>query len=60
MIKNKRKATSTEAEMLKLERTTITMSPEGFKAFVEELDSPAKPVPEMVEFLRRKAPWERD
>jgi uncharacterized protein (DUF1778 family) len=56
---NKRKALSWEVKMLKLERTSITMSAEGFKAFVDELDKPAKPVPELVELLRRKAPWEK-
>jgi uncharacterized protein (DUF1778 family) len=59
-MKNKREALSWEVKMLKLERTSITMSAEGFKAFVEELDKPAIPVPEMVALLRRKAPWERN
>lgn len=36
------------------------MSPESFKAFMHELDAPAKPVPELVELLNRKAPLERD
>jgi uncharacterized protein (DUF1778 family) len=60
MTSGKRKSSADDAQMFKLDRGLITMSAEGFKAFMEELDSPAKPVPEMVEFLRRKAPWERD
>jgi uncharacterized protein (DUF1778 family) len=58
-MKNKREALSWEVKMLKLERTSITMSAEGFKAFVEELDKPAKPVPQLMELLKRKAPWEK-
>jgi uncharacterized protein (DUF1778 family) len=34
------------------------MSPTGFKAFVEVLSRPARPVPEMVELLQRATPWE--
>jgi uncharacterized protein (DUF1778 family) len=34
------------------------MSPAGFDAFVEAIAAPAAPVPEMVELLKRKAPWE--
>ena len=54
-----RDAAVKEAEMLILDRTMITMSAEGFKAFMDEIDSPAKPVPEMVKLLKRKAPWEK-
>ena len=46
------------AEEVIMENTVIRMSPEGFAAFVELLDSPARPVPEMVELLKRPAPWE--
>ena len=46
------------AEEVIMENTVIRMSPEGFTAFVELLDRPAKPVPEMVELLKRPAPWE--
>ena len=46
------------AEEVILENTIIRMSPEGFAAFTDLLDRPAKPVPEMVELLARPAPWE--
>ena len=54
-----RDAAVKEAETLILDRTMITMSAEGFKTFMDEIDSPARPVPEMVKMLRRKAPWEK-
>jgi uncharacterized protein (DUF1778 family) len=38
--------------------TVIRMPPEGFAAFIAILDSPAKPVEEMVALLKRPAPWE--
>ncbi len=41
-----------------METTPIRMSPTGFKAFVEVLSHPARPVPEMVELFQRAAPWE--
>lgn len=46
------------AEEVILENTVTRMSPEGFAAFLDLLDRPAKPVPEMVELLKRPAPWE--
>ncbi|MDP3676533.1 MAG: DUF1778 domain-containing protein [Novosphingobium sp.] len=46
------------AEEVIMENTIIRMSPEGFAAFADLLDRPAKPVPEMVEILGRSAPWE--
>ena len=46
------------AEEVIMENTIIRMSPEGFSAFTDLLDRPAKPVPEMVELLGRSAPWE--
>ena len=46
------------AEEVIMENTVIRMSPDGFAAFVDMLDRPAKPVPEMVELLKRPAPWE--
>jgi uncharacterized protein (DUF1778 family) len=54
-----RDAAVREAEIQILDRTMITMSAEGFKAFMDEIDSPATAVPEMVEKLKRKAPWEK-
>jgi len=46
------------AEEVIMENTVIRMSPEGFSAFIDLLDRPAKPVPELVELLKRPAPWE--
>ena len=43
-----------------METTLIRMSPTGFKAFVEVLSHPARPVPEMVELFQRAAPWEKE
>lgn len=46
------------AEDTIMENTLIRASPEGFAAFVATLDAPGKPVPAMVDLLRRPAPWE--
>jgi uncharacterized protein (DUF1778 family) len=46
------------AEEVIMENTIIRMSPEGFEAFVDLLDRPARPVPELVALLRRPAPWD--
>jgi uncharacterized protein (DUF1778 family) len=46
------------AEEVIMENTVIRMSPEGFAAFVDLLDRPARPVPEIVELLKRSGPWE--
>jgi uncharacterized protein (DUF1778 family) len=46
------------AEEAIMENTIIRMSPEGFETFVGLLDRPAQPVPEMVELLRKPAPWD--
>lgn len=35
----------------------IRMSPEGFAAFLASCPEPGVPVPEMVEVIRRPAPW---
>jgi hypothetical protein len=34
------------------------MSSSGFNAFIKVLAAPATAVPEMVELLKRPAPWE--
>ena len=47
------------AEDTIMENTLIRVSPDGFQAFVAALDAPGKPVPEMVELLKRPAPWEK-
>lgn len=46
------------AEEVVMEQSLIRMSPEGFAAFMDVLAQPAAPVPEMVEVLKRPAPWE--
>jgi uncharacterized protein (DUF1778 family) len=46
------------AEDVLMETMPIRMSPAGFKAFIAALSEPAAAVPEMVELLRRVAPWE--
>ena len=46
------------AEEAIMENTLIRVSPEGFEAFVAALDAPGKPVPAMVDVLKRTAPWE--
>jgi uncharacterized protein (DUF1778 family) len=37
--------------------TLVRMSPTGFNTFMEALVEPATAVPEMVEVLKRPAPW---
>ncbi len=41
------------------EPNLIRMSPEGFAAFLATCSEPGAPVPEMVEVIRRPAPWEQ-
>jgi uncharacterized protein (DUF1778 family)/antitoxin component of MazEF toxin-antitoxin module len=48
------------AEEVLLEQRVVRMSPEDFEAFKDAISTPGKPVPEMVERLRRRAPWDRD
>jgi uncharacterized protein (DUF1778 family) len=55
-----REAAVRAAEEVLLERTLIRMGPAGFAAFREAIDAPGAPVEEMVELLRRPAPWELD
>lgn len=47
------------AEDAILETSLIRVSPEAFEAFVAALDAPGKPIPALVELLRRPAPWEQ-
>lgn len=47
------------AEEALMENVVVRMSEEGFESFVAALDAPACPVPDMVELLRRPAPWEK-
>ena len=53
-----REAAVRAAEDVLMETAPIRMSPAGFKAFMEALSAPARPVPEMVELFQRAAPWE--
>ncbi|PIO97298.1 DUF1778 domain-containing protein [Pleomorphomonas carboxyditropha] len=53
-----REAAMQAAEDVVLQTLPIRMSQEGFQAFVDTLSEPARPVPEMVEVLKRPAPWE--
>jgi uncharacterized protein (DUF1778 family) len=46
------------AEDVLMESSPVRMSAAGFKAFLAALSGPATAVPEMVEVLRRAAPWE--
>jgi Uncharacterized protein conserved in bacteria len=46
------------AEQVVMEAMPIRMSEAGFDQFVQVLSAPGAPVPEMVEILRRPAPWE--
>jgi len=46
------------AEEVLMESTLVRMTPEGFKAFMKALSGATRPAPEMVELVRRRAPWE--
>jgi uncharacterized protein (DUF1778 family) len=46
------------AEDVLMETSPVRMSAAGFKAFTAAVSGPAAAVPEMVEVLRRAAPWE--
>jgi uncharacterized protein (DUF1778 family) len=53
-----REAAVRAAEEVLMESTLVRMSPSGFNAFMKALAEPATAVPEMVELLKRSAPWE--
>lgn len=55
-----REAAVRAAEEVLMENTLIRMSPAGFEAFLAVLAGPAVPVPEMIELVKRPAPWEDD
>jgi uncharacterized protein (DUF1778 family) len=55
-----REAAMRAAEDVLMADLPIRMSSDGFAAFVAVLAEPAVPVPEIVEVLRRPAPWETD
>ena len=47
------------AEEVLMEMALVRMSDEGFAAFMAALSAPASAVPEMVETVKRPAPWGR-
>lgn len=53
-----REAAVRAAEEVLVENMVIRMSPKGFQTFASTIAAPAKAVPEMVDLLKRKAPWE--
>lgn len=55
-----REAAVRAAEEAVMEVGLVRMSPEAFAEFMAMLASPAKPVAELVEVLRRPAPWDQD
>ena len=54
-----REAAVRAAEDALMERRLIGMSNRGFGAFAAELERPAQAVPQLVEILKRPAPWEK-
>ncbi len=53
-----REAAVRAAEEVVMEQALIRMSPKGFAEFVEILSAPTVVSSEMVEVIRRPAPWE--
>ena len=53
-----REAAVRAAEEAIVETQLIRMSADGFAEFMAALSGPASAVPEIVELLRRQAPWE--
>lgn len=53
-----REAAVRAAEEAIIETALVRMTPKGFQAFLKALSAPPRPVPEIVELLKRKAPWE--
>ena len=53
-----REAAVRAAEDVLMESAPFRMSASGFNAFMKALAGPATDVPEMVEVLKRPAPWE--
>jgi uncharacterized protein (DUF1778 family) len=46
------------AEEIVMENALIRMSPKGFSAFMSAIEAPAAAVPELVDVLKRKTPWD--
>jgi uncharacterized protein (DUF1778 family) len=53
-----REAAVRAAEDVLMETAPIRMSAAGFKAFIDALSKPARPVPEIRKLFQRTAPWE--
>ena len=53
-----REAAVRAAEEVLMETSLVRMSPEGFAEFMAAIDGPGVVVPELLEVLRRPAPWE--
>ncbi len=47
------------AEEILMEHTLPRLSAEAFAEFLAILDAPAQPVPELLEVLNRRLPWEK-
>jgi len=54
-----REAAIRASEDALMEQRLIRMSNRGFGAFVAELARPAHAVPQLVEILKRPAPWDK-
>jgi len=54
-----REAAVRAAEAVLLEHSAIRLDPAQFEAFKAALAAPAVAAPEMVELLRRRAPWDQ-
>jgi uncharacterized protein (DUF1778 family) len=52
-----REAAVRAAEEVVMERAPVRMSPDGFASFMAAIAGPPAAVPEMVDLLKRKAPW---
>ena len=48
------------AEEVVLDSPVIRLSPEAFAQFMDIINRPPGPIPEMLELFKRRAPWEKD
>ncbi len=53
-----REAAVRAAEEIVMENALIRMSPKGFSAFMSAIGASATAIPELVEVLKRKSPWQ--
>jgi uncharacterized protein (DUF1778 family) len=54
-----REAAVRAAEEALMANDPIRMSPGDFAAFMRIISEPARPIPQIVELLRRPAPWDK-